>query len=44
MYSLFTHREGMAYMVLRVADEAAFRKTAEENGIRIMSAAELGLK
>ena len=44
MYSLFTHREGMAYMVLRVADEAAFTKAAQENGIRIMEAAELGLK
>ena len=24
MYSLFTHREGYAYMVLRISDEAAF--------------------
>ena len=44
MYSLFTHRNDMAYMVMRVDDEAAFTAALQENGIRIMSAAELDLK
>ena len=44
MYSLFTHRNDMAYMVMRVDDEAAFSAALQENGIRIMSAAELDLK
>jgi hypothetical protein len=44
MYSLFTHREGNAYMVLRISDEETFRKALMDAGIRIMSADELGLK
>lgn len=44
MYSLFTHREGNAYMVLRISDEETFRKALKDAGIRIMSADELGLK
>ena len=40
MYSLFTHREGRAYMVLRVSDEAAL--TA--HNIRLVGMDELGLK
>ena len=44
MYSLFTHRQGNAYMVLRISDEEAFRAALSQAGIRIMSAAELGLK
>lgn len=44
MYSLFTHREGNAYMVLRISDEETFRKALMNAGIRIMSADELGLK
>ena len=40
MYSLFTHREGRAYMVLRVSDEAAL--TA--HNIRLVCMEELGLK
>ena len=44
MYSLFTHRQGNAYMVLRISDEGAFRAALSQAGIRIMSAAELGLK
>ena len=40
MYSLFTHREGRAYMVLRVSDEAAL--TA--HNIRLVGMEELGLK
>lgn len=44
MYSLFTHKDGMAYMVLRIADEEKFLQVAKDNGIRIMTEAELGLK
>ena len=44
MYSLFTHREGNAYMVLRISDEETFRKALMDVGVRIMSADELGLK
>jgi hypothetical protein len=44
MYSLFTHREGNAYMVLRISDEETFRKALMDAGIRIMYADELGLK
>ena len=44
MYSLFTHKEGMAYMVLRIHDEAKFVAAMEKNGMKIMSADQLGLK
>jgi len=44
MYSLFTHKEGKAYMVLRIGEEAAFLAAAREFGIKIVGNAELGLK
>ena len=44
MYSLFTHRDGMAYMVLRISDEAAFTAALDSAGIKIMGMEELGLK
>ena len=44
MYSLFTHREGSAYMVMRVSDDPRFLSTLGDRKIRLMSAAELGLK
>ena len=44
MYSLFTHREGMAYMVMRVSNEPKFRGALGDRKIRIVSAEELGLK
>lgn len=44
MYSLFTHREGMAYMVLRISDEAAFTAALRDSGIKIVGMEELGLK
>ena len=44
MYSLFTHREGMAYMVMRISDEPRFLSTLGDRKIRIVSAEELGLK
>ena len=44
MYSLFTHQEGNAYMVLRISDEPKFLSTLGDKKIKIMTKAELGLK
>ena len=44
MYSLFTHKNDMAYMVLRVSDETAFLSAIEGTDIKLMTAEELGLK
>lgn len=44
MYSLFTHREGNAYMVLRISDEPKFLATLGDRKIRLMTKEELGLK
>ena len=44
MYSLFTHREGNAYMVLRISDEPRFLSALGEKRIKLVSKEELGLK
>ena len=44
MYSLFTHRNDTAYMVLRISDEAAFTKAIEGTQIKIVSNKDLDLK
>ena len=44
MYSLFTHREGRAYMVLRVSNEPRLLGALGDRKIRVMSKEELGLK
>ena len=44
MYSLFTHKDGHAYMVLRISDEPKFLSTLGEHRIKVMTKAELGLK
>ena len=44
MYSLFTHREGHAYMVMRISDEPKFLSTLGDRGIKVMSKEDLGLK
>ncbi len=44
MYSLFTHREGNAYMVLRISDEAAFNKAMKKGNIKVVGNDILGLK
>ena len=44
MYSLFTHREGCAYMVMRISDEPRFLSTLGEHRIKIMTKEQLGLK
>ncbi len=44
MYSLFTHKEGHAYMVLRITDEPRFLSALGERRIKVMSKDDLGLK
>ncbi len=44
MYSLFTNKDGHAYMVLRISDEAAFLAAMEKNNIRVVGNDILGLK
>lgn len=44
MYSLFTHRDGCAYMVLRISDEPRFLSALGDRRIRLVSMEELGLK
>ena len=44
MYSLFTHQDGKAYMVFRVADEEKFLEVIKESGMEAVFAEELGLK
>ncbi|MBE6878260.1 MAG: ACT domain-containing protein [Ruminococcaceae bacterium] len=44
MYSLFTHREGMAYMVIKVSDESAVLGVAEKGLITLADAKFLGLE
>ena len=44
MYSLFTHKNDYAYMVMRVSDDARFLDALGAKQIRIMSKDELGLK
>ena len=43
MYSLFTHRNDFAYMVMRVDDDAKFLSVLGQNQIKIMSMEELDL-
>ena len=44
MYSLFTNKDGHAYMVLRISDEAAFLAAMEKNNIQVVGNDILGLK
>ena len=44
MYSLFTHRDGCAYMVLRISDEDRFAAALNASGMKVVSAEDLGLK
>ena len=44
MYSLFTHQEGNAYMVMRVSDDPKFLSALGDRKIRLMTKEELGLK
>ena len=44
MYSLFTHRKGNAYMVLRISDEPKFLSALGDRKIKLMTKEELDLK
>ena len=44
MYSLFTHKNDTAYMVLKISDEPAFLKALEGSGIQAVSKEDLDLK
>lgn len=44
MYSLFANKEGHAYMVLRISDDAAFTKALEGTDIKVVGSDVLGLK
>jgi len=44
MYSLFTQRNGHAYMVLRISDEAKFLGALSAHRIKVVFKDELGLK
>ena len=44
MYSLFTQKDGHAYMVMRVSDEPRFLGTLGDRKIKVMTKEELGLK
>ena len=44
MYSLFAGKDGHAYMVLRISDEAAFEKALAGTDIKLVGNTELGLK
>ena len=44
MYSLFTHWDGFAYMVMKVHDDPRFLSTLGDRKIRVVGSAELGLK
>lgn len=44
MYSLFTHREGLAYMVIKVADESHVLDAAEKGLIKLADSEFLGLR
>lgn len=43
MYSMFTHGDGYACMVLKVSDEEKLQAALQKEGIRIMDKKDLGL-
>lgn len=43
MYSLFTNRDGRAYMVFRVSDEAKFTALLQSHNIAIADSEQLGI-
>ena len=44
MYSLFTHKDGKAYMVFRVSDEEKFTALLAQHGIAMVAGEELGIQ
>ena len=44
MYSLFTHQDGKAFMVFRIAEEEKFIKLLESHGMTLSTPEELGIR
>ena len=44
MYSLFTHKEGKAYIVFRVAEAEKFTELLADHGLRLATNEELGIR
>ena len=44
MYSLFTHREGKAYIVFRVAETEKFTQLLADHGLSLATSEELGIR
>ena len=44
MYSLFTHKEGKAYIVFRVAETEKFTELLADHGLRLATNEELGIR
>ncbi len=44
MYSLFTHKEGKAYMVFRISEEEKFAALLNAHGVSLADNEELGIK
>ena len=44
MYSLFTHQNGKAFMVFRLADEEGFKSVIQAHGLTLVTGEELNLK
>ena len=44
MYSLFTHREGKAYIVFRVAEAETFTQLLADHGLSLATGEELGIR
>ena len=44
MYSLFTHKDGCAYMVMKVSNEPKFLNALGQHNVKLMTPEELGLK
>ena len=44
MYSLFTHKEGMSYIVFRVAEAEKFTQLLADHGLSLATNEELGIR
>ena len=44
MYSLFTHQDGLAYIVFRLKEEGAFREVVANHNLTIATREDLGIK
>ena len=44
MYSLFTHKDGFAYMVLRIPDDTVLGDALKDTGLKLVGHEELGIQ